>query len=197
MCSTGLKNFPRTLAAHIGHLPKGKRVEIWFPDETRLGQKNGCVRLWPRTGTRPHRPADQRYENAYLFGAICPRRGTGAALTPPEANTRARQMNLEEISHTVAAKAHAVVLMDRTGWHKTDRLKLPENLTIILLPARAPEINPVETVWQYFRQNWLSNTVFLDYQAILDACCDAWNELIPKPEAIASIGLKKWARTGH
>jgi transposase len=89
----------------------------------------------------------------------------------PRANTGAMQMHLDEISRNVATRAHAVVLMDRAGWHKTDKLKVPKNLSIILLPSRAPELNPVENVWQYLRQNWLSNRVFEDYQAILDAGC--------------------------
>jgi len=46
-----------------------KKIEIWFQDEARIGQKNGHVRQWARRGTRPIQPADQRYENAYLFGA--------------------------------------------------------------------------------------------------------------------------------
>ena len=157
-----------------------------------MGQKNGRVRLWAKKGSRPRLPADQRYENAYLFGAICPLRGTGAALMLPKANTYAMQMHLEEISRSVAAKAHAVVLMDRAGWHKTDKLKVPKNLTIILLPSRSPELNPVENVWQYLRQNWLSNRVFENYDAILDAGCDAWNRLIEQPETIMSIGIRNW-----
>ena len=191
------KNFPRTLAAHIGHLPKDRRIEIWFQDEARLGQKNGRTRLWAKTGTRPRLPADQRYDNAYLFGAICPRRGKGAALMLPKANTNAMQMHLNEISRNVAARAHAVVLMDRAGWHKTERLKVPKNLTIILLPSRSPEPNPVENIWQYLRQNWLSNRVFEDYDAILDAGCDAWNRLIAQPETIMSIGIRDWAHAGQ
>ena len=115
----------------------------------------------------------------------------------PFANTRAMQMHLDEISRNIAARAHAVVLMDRAGWHRTDKLKLPKNLTIILLPSRSPELNPVENVWQYLRQNWLSNTVFEDYQAILDAGCEAWNRLVAKPETIMSIGLREWAHDGH
>ena len=66
-------------------------------------------------------PADQRYANAYLFGAICPMGAKGAALMLPFANTRAMQMHLDEISCNVAAKAHGVVLMDRAGWYSTDR----------------------------------------------------------------------------
>jgi len=75
-----------------------KAIEIWWQDEARIGQKNGLARLWARKGTRPRQPADQRYQSAYLFGAICPARGTGAAIMMPKANTRAMQMHLNEIS---------------------------------------------------------------------------------------------------
>jgi hypothetical protein len=172
-------------------------VEVWFQDEARLGQKNGRTRIWARTGTRPRLPADQRYANAYLFGAICPRRGVGAALMLPRANIPAMQMHLGEISRAVASRAHAVVLMDRAGWHSTDRLKVPKNLTIILLPSRSPELNPVENIWQYLRQNWLSNRVFETYDQILDAGCDAWNRLLAQPETVTSIGMRKWAHAGR
>ena len=64
-------------------------MEIWFQDEARLGQKNGLTRLWARKGTRPRQPADQRYRNAYLFGAICPAHGKGAALMLPWADAQA------------------------------------------------------------------------------------------------------------
>jgi transposase len=151
------------------------------------------ARLWARKGTRPRQPADQRYQNAYLFGAICPASGKGAALMLPYANTLAMQMHLDEISRHVARNAHAVLLMDRAGWHTTGKLKVPKNITIILLPSRSPELNPVENIWQYMRQNWLSNRVFETYDAILNAGCEAWNKLINQPETITSIGMRKWA----
>ena len=170
-----------------------KAIEIWWQDEARIGQKNGLARLWARKGTRPRQPADQRYQSAYLFGAICPARGTGAAIMMPKANTRAMQMHLNEISHIVAKGAHAALLMDRAGWHITGKLKVPKNITIILLPSRSPELNPVENIWQYLRQNWLSNRVFQTYEDILLAGCDAWNRLADQPETIKSIGKRKWA----
>jgi hypothetical protein len=153
----------------------------------RIGQKNGLVRQWARRGTRPRQPADQRYDNAYLFGAICPARGVGAALALPYADTDMMQLHLDEISSTVAKGAHAVVLLDRAGWHITSKLDMPENITPIFLPSRAPELNPVENVWQYLRQNWISNTVFENYDAIVDAACDAWRRLTARPETITSI----------
>jgi hypothetical protein len=106
-------------------------VEIWFQGEMRLGQKNGIGRQWARRGSRPRQPADQRYESAYLFGAICPARGTGAALAMPYADTEAMQLHLEEISRTVARGAHGVLLLDRAGWHTTATLLVPKNLTLV------------------------------------------------------------------
>ena len=113
----------------------------------RIGQKNGQVRQWARRGTRPRQPVDQRSENAYLFGAICPARGVGAALALPRADTEAMQLHLDEISRHVAEGAHAVLLLDRAGWHTTSNLDVPANITPILLPSRAPELNPVENAW--------------------------------------------------
>ena len=128
-----------------------------------------------------------------LFGAICPVRGAGAALIlmMPWADTHAMQQQ-GEISRHVKRGAHAVVLMDRAGRHTTDKPKVPGNITILLLPSRSPDLNPVENIRQYMRQNWLSNRVFETYDAILDAGCDAWRRLIRKPGVIKSIGMRKW-----
>src|SRR5580704_9988804 len=145
--------------AHVGGLPETTPVEIWFEDEARIGQKNGQVRQSARRGTRPRQPADQRYDNAYLFGAICSARGVGAALVLPYADADMMPLHLDEISRNVAEGAHAVLPRDRAGWHTTGKLDVPDNITPIFLPSRAPELNPVENVWQYLRQNWLSNTV--------------------------------------
>jgi len=130
----------------LSDLPSDTPIEIWFQDEARIGQKNGQTRIWARKGTRPRLPADQRYKSAYLFGAICPKRGAGAALMLPFVNTKAMQMHLDQISKHIVRKAHGVVLMDRAGWHTTSKLKVPKNLTIILLPSRSPELNPVENI---------------------------------------------------
>jgi transposase len=107
------------------------------------------------------------------------------------------QLHLDEISRHVAKGAHAVLLLDRAGWHTTEKLKVPRNITLIFLPSRSPELNPVENIWQYMRQNWLSNQVFETYNAIIDAACQAWIKLISEPQTIMSIGLRDWAHVGH
>lgn len=115
----------------------------------------------------------------------------------PYADTEAMQAHINEISRHVARGAHAVLLMDRAGWHTTAKLNVPKNITPIFLPSRAPELNPVENVWQYLRQNWLSNRVFDGYDAIIDAACDAWRKLLAQPHIITSIGMRKWAHIGQ
>jgi hypothetical protein len=166
-------------------------------DEARIGQKNGVVRPWARRGSRPRQPADQRHENGYLFGAICPARGTGAALALPQADAEAMQLHLNEISRHVAAGAQAVLLMDHAGWHTTANLDMPQNITPILLPSRAPELNPGENIWQYMRANWLSNRVFETYDDIVDTACEAWRKLIAQPHTITPIGMREWAHVGQ
>ncbi len=111
----------------------------------------------------------------------------------PYADTEAMQAHLEAISAKVARGAHAVLLLDRARWHTTRKLQIPRNITPILLPSRAPELNPVENIWQYMRQNWLSNRVYDSYDAIVDAASDAWKRLISLPAQIKSIGLRNWA----
>jgi len=178
-------------------LPPGTPIEIWFQDEARIGQKNGLVYSWAKKGSRPRQPKDQRYENAYLFGAICPARDTGAAIVMPFADTHAMQTHLYEISRHVAPGAHAVLLLDQAGWHTTNKLRLPANITMLPLPPKCPELNPTENIWQYLRQTWLSNRVFDGYKNICDACCEVWNKLIAEDGRIASIGTRDWAAIGQ
>uniref|UniRef100_UPI0025E4DDD0 transposase n=1 Tax=Phenylobacterium sp. TaxID=1871053 RepID=UPI0025E4DDD0 len=72
----------------------------------------------------------------------------------------------------------------------------PGNITLLPLPPRSPELNPAENVWEYLRGRWLSNHVFADYDAILDAVCNAWNRLIAEPDRIQSLGSRQWAICG-
>ena len=187
------KNLPERLAQVRAAHP-GQRIELWWQDEARIGQKNKLTRRWARRGTRPRAPHDQRTAWAYLFGAICPAEGKGAGLVMPFCDTEAMQAHLDEISAMVARGAHAVLLLDQAGWHLAGALVVPENITLLSLPPRSPELNPVENVWQFLRDNCLSNRVFNGYDDIVAHCCAAWNELIDQPWRIRSIGQRSWAQ---
>lgn len=159
----------------------------------RIGQKNGCVRQWAKRGTRPRQPVDQRYQSAYVFGAVCPARDTGVALILPQANTWAMQQHLDEASKHVRPGAHAVMLLDNAGWHRTKKLKWPTNISPLFIPAGCPELNAAENVWQYLRQTYLSNRVFQTYDAVVEAAAKAWNRLVAEVGRIASITTRSWA----
>ena len=109
----------------------GKRIELWWQDEARIGQKNKLTRRWARRGTRPRAPHDQRTAWAYIFGAICPAEGKGAGLVMPFCDTEAMQAHLAEISAMVAPDAHAVLLLDQAGWHFAGALVVPANITLL------------------------------------------------------------------
>ena len=103
------------------------------------------------------------------------------------------QWHLDEIATQIDEGAHALIILDQAGWHLTDKLNIPGNITLLPMPPRAPELNPVENIWQFMRDNWLSNRVFKSYDDIVDHCCEAWNRLIDQPWKIISIGRRQWA----
>jgi DDE superfamily endonuclease len=172
----------------------GKPIEVWFQDEARIGQKGSIAYVWAPIGSRPPMLRDNRHDSVHLFGAICPARGVGAAIIMPSVNIEAMNEHLKEISTQVTVGAHAALICDGAGWHQQGgELQVPDNITLLPLPPYAPELNSMENVWDYLRANKLSRLVWDCYDAIVQACRDAWHFLINDPERIRSIGARDWA----
>ena len=93
---------------------------------------------------------------------------------------------------SVAPGVHAVLVLDGVGRHASSALKVPTNITLLL--PHSPELNPVQNVRAYLRQNWLSLQVWDDYPAIVEACCQAWNRFLAQPEVVRSVTTRAWAR---
>ena len=96
------KKSPEAVAAAIPARARDKPLEVWFQDDARVGQQGTLTRIWARCGSRPRAMRDTRYQWAYLFGAVCPARGTAAGLVLPFVNTGAMNAHLAEIARTVA-----------------------------------------------------------------------------------------------
>ena len=111
----------------------------------------------------------------------------------PWCTTAAMQLHLDAISAEVAPGRHAALLLDQAAWHTSAKLAVPANITLVPLPPKCPELNPQENVWQFMRENWLSNRVFTCYDDLVDHCCRAWNKLTDQPWRIMSLGLRDWA----
>src|SRR5208283_4313013 len=138
------KNFADLAKSALGTRAIGKLIEIWFQDEARVGQQGTLTRIWARRGTRPRALRDRRFNWAYLFGAVCPARGVGAALVLPTVNIEAMNKHLIEIGKCVSAGAIALLVVDGAGWHSSPKLVVPENIVLLKLPPYAPELNPTE-----------------------------------------------------
>ena len=136
---------------------------------------------------------EHRFASVHLFGAVCPERDTGIALVLPEVSTTAMGLFLAELSRALPARTHAVVVLDRAGWHVSADLIVPANLTLVHLPPYSPELNPVETVWLYLRERWLSHRVLAGgYEAVVDAACAAWNALRAETGRLRSLTSYPW-----
>ena len=176
-----------------GRHPEAARVELWFMDEARIGQKGRLTHVWYQKGLRPRGPRQQDFASAHLFGAVCPERSEAVALVLPEVSTAAMQVCLAELSRAVPAGTHGALVLDGAGWHVSDDLSVPANLTLIHPPPYSPELNPVERVGEHLRDRWLSHRVRAGgYQAVVDAACAAWNALLAEPGRLRSLTSFPW-----
>jgi hypothetical protein len=169
-------------------------IEPSCKDEARVGQQGTVTRIWARRGSRPRAKKDRRFTWAYLFGAACPERGVGAAIVMPEVNIAAMNAHLAVISRAVSVGTIAVMVLDGASWHASPRLKMPDNIVLLPLPPYAPELNPIENIWEYLRGNSLSHQVWDGYPAIVDACCRAWNTLMAMPQVLRPITHHEYAQ---
>jgi transposase len=189
------KTCPGLIAAVAREHP-GERVEPWFMDEARIGQKGHLTHVWSQQGARPRGVQQQGFASAHLFGAVCPERDAGVALAMPEVSTAAMGLFLAELSRSLPPGTHAALVLDGAGWHISPDLEVPANLTLIRLPPYSPELNPVERVWEYLRDRWLSHRILAGgYEAVRDAACTAWNALLAEPGRLRSLTSFPWLPT--
>ncbi len=158
----------------------GKRITLWFQDEARVGQKGRTCHRWWLKGQRPPGLYDRRFTWMYMFAAIQPATGESTTLVLAEVSTEAMSLFLERFSAERRADEHAVMVLDQAGWHGARALRIPGNVTLVPLPPCAPELDPVERVWLHLRERFLSHRLLDDHDAIVDACCAAWDRLTPE-----------------
>ncbi|XHF85461.1 IS630 family transposase [Vibrio sp. HN007] len=180
------KKFPiETILKIPGHVAL-KDVQIWFQDEARFGQRNTTTRIWAPKGTRPRAVQQQQFEYAYLFGAVCVTTGDAEAIVVPVSNMEAMKEQLRLISHATPTGKHSVVIMDQASWHQSYLADDFDNLSIIHIPPYSPELNPIEQVWSWLRQNELANRCFENYGDIVDKLCRAWNKFCSEKSRVIS-----------
>ncbi|WP_277869173.1 MULTISPECIES: IS630 family transposase, partial [unclassified Vibrio] len=186
------KKFPiETILKIPGHVPLND-VQIWFQDEARFGQRNTTTRIWAEKGTRPRVVQQQQFEYAYLFGAVCVTTGEAEAIVVPLSNMEAMKEQLRLISQATPVGKHAVVIMDQASWHQSYLADEFENLTIIHIPPYSPELNSIEQVWSWLRQNEVANRCFENYDDIVETLCGAWNRFCEDKSRVISLCFRDW-----
>ena len=187
------KTLPRQSRRKSRYCAKSKPIEIWFQDEARIGQQGTLTRVWAKRGTRPRAPHDQRYDLGLPVW-----RGLSAT----SRRSRPGHASGERRGHVAASHCDRLQGGGRQSrrshprWRRLPSccraLRSPKTSSLVRLPPYAPELNPIENVWEYLR-NKLAITVFDDYDDIVDKTCDAWNFFEQDPMRIASITTRTWA----
>lgn len=156
-------------------------------DEARVGQKGRNARVWYERGKRPIALTDKRFEWAYIYAAVRPGTDDAFAFVMPLVSTEAMAAFLEEFSKSLPDGVHAALVLDRAGWHVATKLAVPGNVTLVHLPPYSPELNPVERVWLFMRERFLSHRLFDDAKAIFEGCCKAWRDLTAETGRLSSL----------
>jgi len=186
-----LKRAP-ALLKEIQCTHKNKRLRLFFQDEARIGQKGRVCHIWWKRGERPPGLCDKRFTFAYIFAAVEPGADNAFALVMPYADTAAMQAFLDRFSETIAEDEHVAMILDQAGWHGSNDLAVPANITLVPLPPYSPELNPVERVWLYLKERFLSHRLLADYDAVVDAASNAWNRLVAQAGRIKSLCSYPW-----
>jgi putative transposase len=173
--------------AEIQAAHPGKRVLSYYQDEARFGQHGTLTRIWARVGSRPPAIRQTQYDYLYLFTAVCPQTGDAAGLITASVNTDAMNAFLASFSGELPPDVHAVMILDRAGWHVSSKLKIPDNLSLIHLPPKSPQFNPAENLWHYLRSHYWSNRLYPTWNDLKEAAIDAWRRVCLLPPLIQSI----------
>ena len=177
---------PERLAAIRNRYP-GRRLLIFHQDEARFGQQGTLTRVWAPTGSRPTAVKQTEYEYLWVVGAVCAETGQAEAILSPCLNAGVMNAFLREFSRSLAPDVQAVLLWDGAGFHRSGKLQVPENVSLVELPPYSPQLNPIENLWHYLRSHHWSNRWYEDYDALMDAAIDAWRKAALDPELMKSV----------
>jgi transposase len=185
------KKLPQTLARLRQDWAREQNIRLMFQHEARFGRISDVRRCWAPRPLRPIFQAMLTHEYTYAYGAVDVCSGQLDSLILPYVNTDCMQLFLNEVS---ARHRHEriVMVVDGAGWHRSNGLKAPANMCLLQLPPYAPELNPVEHVWDELREKFFHNRVFNSLDALEDHLALALNTLQDKPDTLASIVSWPW-----
>jgi transposase len=169
-------------------------LKLFFEDEASFGRLGYCSKCWVPAGERATIKKQQIREYMYAFTCVCPETGETYSIISPVCNTESMEFLLKQTSEYYS---HYRILMvvDKAAWHTTQKLNLPENIELISLPPASPELNPVEHIWDYVReQKKFKNHSFPTLDAVENQLEIALNELTNECDYLKSLCEFSWIK---
>ena len=150
------------------------------------------VRCWAPKGVRPLVTAQRVRECLYVYSAACPSDGENFSLILPTCNSKSMELFLDEFSSHYR-DYQAVMIMDRASWHPSKTCDRWNNIRFIRQPARSPELNPVEHLWEYLRENYFHNRIFDSIDDVENELCLTLSQLHHDKDTVRSFTGFHWA----
>ncbi|MGF1590389.1 MAG: IS630 family transposase [Pleurocapsa sp.] len=142
------QNLP-ILVEQLSQKYPNSKIEVWFFDEHRIGLKPILKKVWSPIGTRPTAVVQHQYEWLYVYGFVEPKSGKTLWYLIPRVNTEWMNVVLATFAIEAQANQNKIILLvqDRAGWHRSQKVHLPLGIETEFLPAYSPELQPAERLW--------------------------------------------------
>jgi len=168
-----------------------RKIRIMFCDESSFGMISDNGRCWAPPGIRPHVPRHFIRNYTYDYCAVSPHDGEMVSLILPYENHQMMSMFLSEVASRFSDE-HVAMFMDQAGWHISKDLKVPENMSISLLPPYSPELNPTEHIWDELEEKWFVNRFFRNFEDMEDQLCRGLKSLEDNPKKVQKLTGFPW-----
>lgn len=185
------KKLPEILSEIVQDWAGGQDVKLMFQDEARFGRISDVRRCWAPYPMRPMCQAMLTHEYTYAYGAVDVCTGEFDSLILPQVNTHCMQLFLDEVSKR-HPNERIIMVIDGAGWHRSAVLKAPDNIYLLKLPPYAPELNPIEHIWDELREKYFHNRVFASLDVLEGQLALGLKTLEQNPETVRSIVSWDW-----
>lgn len=167
-------------------------IKVFFEDEARFGRIDNPSRCWSPKNIRARVGSQIVREYLHAFACVCPQTGETNSLILNDCDTEMMNLFLEDTSLTFPDNRN-IMIVDGAGWHRSKDLIIPENIVLWSLPPYSPELNPVEHIWDYIReQKGFKNKTFVNLEEVENKLCIALNEVYQEKEIISKMTNFSW-----
>lgn len=142
------QNLPKIVTELKSKYPHAE-IEVWFFDEHRVGLKPILCKVWSPIGERPIAEVQHGYKWLYVYAFVNPKTGETRWYLLPRVNVKWWNLALKTFAQEVGAGKEKIVMVveDRAGWHRSQKVELPEGIVTEFLPPYSPELQPAERLW--------------------------------------------------